>query len=141
MQRVTHARVRVDSRVVGEIGPGLCCFVGVTHTDCQDVVNKMASKLWQLRVFSDNEGRMNRSLADVSGEVLIVSQFTLYGDTRKGRRPSFRMAAPFDEASNIIDNLITELKCLGAVVAVGSFGADMKVELTNDGPVTLMLEI
>ena len=141
MQRVSQARVRVDGLVVGEIGAGLCCLVGVTHDDGRDGALKLAGKLWHLRVFSDENGHMNRSVADTGGEVLVVSQFTLYGDTRKGRRPSFVAAAAPDEASRLIDELVAELRRLGATVATGSFGADMAVELTNDGPVTLMLEV
>ena len=141
VQRVTEARVRVDGQVIGEIGPGLCCLVGVTHGDDRDAVVKLAAKLWNLRIFADEKGHMNRSVADTSGELLVVSQFTLYGDTRKGRRPSFIAAAAPDEANKLIDELVAELRRLGATVATGSFGADMAVELTNDGPVTLMLEV
>ena len=137
VQRAAEARVTVDGEVVGEIGPGLCSLVGVTHDDDRDTALKLASKLWHLRIFADENGHMNRSVADTGGEVLVVSQFTLYGDTRKGRRPSFvAAAAPGDAA-----RLIAELRRLGATVATGAFGADMAVELTNDGPVTLMLEV
>ena len=131
----------VDGDVVGEIGPGLCCLVGVTHGDDREAAVKLAAKLWHLRIFADENGHMNRSVADTSGEVLVVSQFTLYGDTRKGRRPSFIAAAPPDDAARLIDDLAAELRRLGATVATGSFGANMAVELTNDGPVTLMLEV
>ena len=141
MQRASRARVRVDGRVVGEIGPGLCCLVGVTHGDDDQAAVRLASKLWHLRIFADGNGHMNRSVADTSGELLVVSQFTLYGDTRKGRRPSFIAASPPDEANRLIDALMDELRRLGATVATGSFGANMAVELTNDGPVTLMLEV
>ena len=141
MQRVAQARVRVDGRVIGEIGPGLCCLVGVTHDDDGDTALKLGGKLWHLRIFSDENGHMNRSVADTSEEVLVVSQFTLYGDTRKGRRPSFVAAAAPDHAARLIDELVAELRRLGASVATGSFGANMAVELTNDGPVTLMLEV
>ena len=133
--------MRVDGRVIGEIGSGLCCLVGVTHGDDHDAAVKLASRLWHLRIFADGKGHMNRSVADTGGEVLVVSQFTLYGDTRKGRRPSFVAAADPDEASRLIEVLVSELRRLGATVATGSFGADMEVELTNDGPVTLMLEV
>ena len=141
VQRVARARVRVDGRVVGEIGPGLCCLVGATHGDDRDSAVKLAAKVWHLRILADENGQMNRSVAEVGGEILVVSQFTLYGDTRKGRRPSFIAAAAPDEASRLIDELVAELRRLGATVATGSFGSDMAVELTNDGPVTLMLEI
>ena len=141
MQRAAQARVSVDGEVVGEIGPGLCCLVGVTHDDDRDAALKLAAKLWNLRIFADENGHMNRSVADTSGELLVVSQFTLYGDTRKGRRPSFIAAAAPDDAAQLIDGLVAELRRLGATVATGSFGANMAVELTNDGPVTLMLEV
>ena len=141
VQRVAQARVRVDGQVVGEIGPGLCCLVGATHGDDRDSVVKLADKIWHLRILADENGHMNRSVAEVGGEILVVSQFTLYGDTRKGRRPSFVAAAAPDEASRLIDTLVAELRLLGATVATGSFGANMAVELTNDGPVTLMIEV
>ncbi|MDE0517280.1 MAG: D-aminoacyl-tRNA deacylase [Acidimicrobiaceae bacterium] len=141
VQRASEARVRVDGQVVGEIGPGLCCLVGVTHGDDHQAAVKLAAKLWHLRIFADDNGHMNRSVADTSGEMLVVSQFTLYGDTRKGRRPSFIAAAAPDEASRLIEAFVEELRRLGATVATGSFGANMAVQLTNDGPVTLMLEV
>ncbi len=141
VQRAARARVLVDGRVVGEIGSGLCCLVGVTHTDDRETALKLAAKLWHLRIFADEKGHMNRSVADAAGEILVVSQFTLYGDTRKGRRPSFIAAAAPDEAARLIDDLVTELRRLGATVSTGSFGAHMAVELTNDGPVTLIVEI
>ena len=141
VQRVTQARVRVNGQVVGEIGPGLCCLVGVTHGDDRESAVKLGAKLWHLRILVDENGHMNRSVADSGGEILVVSQFTLYGDTRKGRRPSFIEAAAPDDAARLIDELVAELRRLGATVATGSFGAHMAVELTNDGPVTLMLEV
>ena len=141
VQRAAQARVSVDGEVVGEIGPGLCCLVGVTHGDDRDSAVKLAAKLWHLRIFADENGHMNRSVADASGALLVVSQFTLYGDTRKGRRPSFIAAAPPDDAARLINDLVAQLRRLGATVATGSFGANMAVELTNDGPVTLMLEV
>ncbi len=133
--------MRVDGEVVGEIGPGLCCLVGATHDDSTELARKLASKIWNLRIFADENGQMNRSVAETGGEVLVVSQFTLYGDTRKGRRPSFVAAAAPDQATGLIDELVAELRRLGANVATGSFGAEMAVELINDGPVTLMLEV
>ena len=140
VQRVAQALVRVDDQVVGEIGPGLCCLVGATHGDDRDSAVKPAAKIWHLRILADENGHMNRSIANIGGEILVVSQFTLYGDTRKGRRPSFIAAAAPDQATSLIDELVAELRRLGASVATGSFGANMAVELTNDGPVTLMLE-
>ena len=141
MQRAAEARVSVDGEVIGEIGPGLCCLVGATYDDDVDSASKLAGKIWNLRIFADENGQMNRSVAQTSGEVLVVSQFTLYGDTRKGRRPSFVAAAAPDQAVELIEELVAELRRLGATVATGSFGAEMAVELTNDGPVTLMLEV
>ena len=141
MQRVTQARVRVDGQVVGEIGPGLCCLVGATHGDNQGSAVKLAGKIWHLRILADESGHMNRSVAEVGGEILVVSQFTLYGDTRKGRRPSFIAAADPDDAAPLLDKLVAELRRLGATVATGSFGASMAVDLTNDGPVTLMIDV
>ena len=127
--------------MIGEVGPGLCCLVGVTHDDDADTVKKMAGKLWNLRIFTDENGHMNLSVADTSGELLVVSQFTLYGDISRGRRPSFLGAAAPDQAAALIDDLVVELRNLGATVATGAFGAMMAVELINDGPVTLMVEV
>jgi D-tyrosyl-tRNA(Tyr) deacylase len=141
IQRVTEARVRIDGAVVGEIGPGLCVLVGVTHTDDEATARKLAEKLWTLRVFDDADGVMNLGLPDVGGAVLVVSQFTLYGDTRKGRRPSWTDAARPEQAEPLCDAFVAALRALGATVATGVFGADMQVELVNDGPVTLMLEL
>jgi len=141
VQRVTRASVTIDGEVVGAIGPGLCVLVGVTHTDGDDVAVRLARKLWELRIFDDHLGRMNRSVADVEGEVLVISQFTLYGDTRRGRRPSWVDAAAADRAEPLVDAVVASLRQLGARVATGSFGADMQVGLVNDGPVTLMLEL
>jgi D-aminoacyl-tRNA deacylase len=127
--------------VVGEIGPGLCTFVGVTHDDDETGATKLASKLWGLRIFDDDDGVMNRSVGDVSGEILVVSQFTLYGDTRKGRRPSWIDAARPEQAEPLVERVVAELANLGATVATGRFGAHMDVSLTNDGPVTLWIEV
>jgi D-tyrosyl-tRNA(Tyr) deacylase len=140
VQRVTEARVRVDSEVVGEIGPGLCVFVGVTHDDNEAAADRLAEKIWHLRVFDDEAGVMNRPVAEVGGEVLVVSQFTLYGDTRKGRRPSWAAAAPAATAEPLIAAFVTSLRKLGATVTTGHFLAYMQVELINDGPVTLLIE-
>jgi D-tyrosyl-tRNA(Tyr) deacylase len=141
VQRVTEARVRVDGEIVGEIGAGLCVLVGVTHEDTAASAKKLAEKVWHLRVFDDDDGVMNRSLADAGGAALVVSQFTLYGDTRKGRRPSWTEAARAEEAAPLCDEFVAELRELGAEVATGVFGAHMHVGLVNDGPVTLMLEV
>ena len=141
VQRVSRAEVRVDGEVVGSIDAGLCAFVGVTHTDDAAVAARMAEKLWHLRVFDDEQANMGRSVADGSQQVLVVSQFTLYGDTRKGRRPSWIDAARPEQAEPLVDAVVEALRALGATVATGRFRADMDVELVNDGPVTLMLEV
>jgi D-aminoacyl-tRNA deacylase len=140
---VTSASVAVDGDVVGRIGTGLCVFVGVTSTDSDQprLVDKMAGKLWNLRVFEDDGGVMNRSAADLAAEILVVSQFTLYGDTSRGRRPSWSAAAPPDVAEPIVDSLVGALRQLGGRVATGRFRAEMQVSLVNDGPVTVMLEL
>ena len=141
IQRVSEARVRVDGTVIGEIGAGLCVLVGVTHDDDGLRARRLAEKIWQLRVFADAEGVMNRSLADTTRAALVVSQFTLYGDTHRGRRPSWGAAAPPAQAEPLVMALIDALRELGATVATGRFGADMAVELVNDGPVTLLLDV
>jgi D-aminoacyl-tRNA deacylase len=140
VQRVTEARVRVDGAVVGEIGPGLCVLVGVTHEDTAADAEALATKVWHLRILDDADGVMNVAVADDSRACLVVSQFTLYADTRKGRRPSWAAAAPPDRAEPLVEALVAALRSLGAEVATGRFGADMRIELVNDGPVTLMLE-
>ena len=140
MQRVTRARVRVGDEVTGEIGAGLCVLVGVTHDDDEASARKLAEKLWHLRVMADDEGVMNRSVAETTGEVLVVSQFTLYGDTRRGRRPSWVAAAPPEQAEPLVETVAAALRALGATVATGRFRAMMHVELENDGPVTLLVE-
>jgi D-tyrosyl-tRNA(Tyr) deacylase len=141
VQRVTEARVRVGDETVGEIGPGLCVLLGVTHTDDDAVARKIADKLWNLRIFDDADGVMNHSVADVAGSLLVVSQFTLYGDARKGRRPSWTAAAPPEQAEPLVDAVIAALRDLSAHVETGRFRADMQVELVNDGPVTLLVEV
>lgn len=141
VQRVTQASVEVEDRVIGSIGPGLCVLVGVTHADTSETARRMATKLWGLRIFDDEQGRMNLSLASVGGSVLVISQFTLYGSTERGRRPSWIAAAPGAVAEPLVDQVCDELRGLGAHVETGSFGADMAVSLTNDGPVTLIVEI
>ena len=140
VQRVTRARVTVDGEVTGEIGPGLCVLVGVTHDDDEAAARKLAEKLWHLRVMADDAGAMNRSVAETGGGVLVVSQFTLYGDTRRGRRPSWVAAAPPEQAEPLVDAVVAALRDLGAAVATGRFRAMMRVELENDGPVTVLVE-
>ena len=140
VQRVASARVTVAGRVVGEIGRGLLVFVGVGQADDPSDVAYIAGKVRELRVFEDDTGKMNRSLADVGGSVLVVSQFTLYGDCRRGRRPSFDAAAAPDEARALYDDVARSLRGAGLAVQTGEFQALMQVELVNDGPVTLLLE-
>ncbi len=141
IQRVTEARVRADGAVLGEIGVGLCVLVGVTHDDDPGRARRLAEKVWQLRVFADDDGVMNRALAETTRAALVVSQFTLYGDTTRGRRPSWSAAAPPAQAEPLVTAFTDALRELGATVATGRFGADMAVELVNDGPVTLLLEV
>jgi len=141
VQRVSRAAVHVDGEVVGAVGPGLCVLVGVTHDDGEREAVRLAEKVWHLRIFEDDDGAMNRSVADTSGEVLVVSQFTLYGDTRKGRRPSWIDAARPEHAEPLVDRFADALRDLGATVATGVLGANMQVELVNDGPVTLLVEV
>lgn len=140
VQRVSHARVTVDGVEVGAIRAGLCVLVGVATGDDAHTVAWLAGKLAQLRIFADVEGRMNRSVSDIAGDLLIVSQFTLYGDARRGHRPSFVDAAPPAIAEPLYQALVEDLRARGLTVATGSFGAMMQVELVNDGPVTILLE-
>jgi D-tyrosyl-tRNA(Tyr) deacylase len=140
VQRVTGARVTVDGDLIGEIGAGLCVLVGVTHADTAEVAARLASKTANLRVFDDPDGAMNLSLLDTGGSALVVSQFTLYGDTRRGRRPGWSDAARPEQAEPLVDAYTAALAALGVPVATGRFRADMQVALVNDGPVTLLLE-
>ena len=140
LQRVTRASVTIDHHVAGEIGEGFLLLAGFTHGDSPLQVDWMAEKVAGLRLFSDADGKMNLALADVGGAVLVVSHFTLYGDAAKGRRPSFIDAAPPDIAIPLYERFLGRLRAQGLRVEAGEFGADMKVELLNDGPVTLVLE-
>lgn len=140
VQRVSSARVEVAGKPVGSIGTGLLAFVGVARDDVDDDARITASKIAGLRVFNDDDGAMNRSLLDVGGGVLAVSQFTLYGDVRKGRRPSFVDAAPGEIAQPLFDRVVELLRRDGIAVETGVFGASMQVELTNDGPVTILID-
>ena len=140
VQRVASASVTVGVEVVGEIGPGLLVLVGVTHDDGEAHAAKLASKVANLRVFDDDDGVMNRSLLETGGAALVVSQFTLYGDTVRGRRPSWVAAAKPEVAEPLVESFVKELAALGVPVATGRFRADMQVALVNDGPVTLLLE-
>jgi D-tyrosyl-tRNA(Tyr) deacylase len=141
VQRVTSASVTVDGEVLGEIGPGLCVLVGVTHDDDAATAAKLAEKVWHLRILDDDDGVMNRSAADAVAPLLVISQFTLYGDTAKGRRPSWLAAARPEHAEPLVAAVVARLETLGAVVATGRFRTDMAVALVNDGPVTLILEV
>jgi D-tyrosyl-tRNA(Tyr) deacylase len=141
VQRVARARVTVGDEEVGAIGAGLCVLVGVTHDDDAATARRLADKLWHLRVLDDDDGVMNRSSADAGAPLLVVSQFTLYGDTSKGRRPSWIQAARPEQAQPLVDAVVVALRDLGATVATGRFRADMAVELVNDGPVTVLLEV
>lgn len=140
LQRTTGARVRVAETVVGEIGPGLVVLVGVGPSDDEAVADGLARRITELRIFRDDEGRTNRSLIDVGGEALVISQFTLFADTRRGRRPGFTGAAPPEQADRLYRRVAATLQDLGIRVATGSFGAEMAVELVNDGPFTLWLD-
>jgi D-tyrosyl-tRNA(Tyr) deacylase len=141
VQRVSSASVSVAGDVVSSIGPGLCALVGVTHTDAEPHARKLAEKLWNLRVMDDENGVMNRSIADTTRTLLVVSQFTLYGDTSGGRRPSWIAAARPEHAEPLVDAVVAELRRLGGTVEIGRFRTEMAVALVNDGPVTLMLEV
>lgn len=139
---VTAAPTRHDPAVeVGRIGPGLVVLVGVTHDDDELTAHRLADKVWNLRILPDEDDAMNRSCAEQGGALLVVSQFTLYGDARKGRRPSYVAAARPEQAEPLVDALVEELRALGGVVATGRFGAMMQVGLVNDGPVTLWVEL
>ena len=140
VQRVTSASVTVDGRVAGEIGAGLLVLLGVSRTDNPESATYLAEKIANLRIFSDEAGKMNLSLVDIGGAALVVSQFTLYGDTRGGRRPSFIQAAPPEEASRLYDEFVQSMRALGVAVETGVFQAHMQVELVNDGPVTILLD-
>ncbi|MBS0159422.1 MAG: D-tyrosyl-tRNA(Tyr) deacylase [Nitrospira sp.] len=140
IQRVTRASVEVDGRIVGRIGAGLLVLLGVAKGDEERDLLYLVEKLHTLRIFADDQGKMNRSLVEVGGEVLLVSQFTLLGDTTKGRRPGFDRAAAPDEARTWYEQAVTRLRAGGVKVETGVFGAHMQVELLNDGPVTFLLD-
>jgi D-aminoacyl-tRNA deacylase len=140
LQRTTAARVLVDGEVVGDIGPGLVVLLGVGPDDTEAVAVELARKAAELRIFRDDEGRTNRSLLDVGGAALVVSQFTLFADTRRGRRPGFTGAAAPEIATELVDRFVAALRGLGIEVAQGRFGAEMAVELVNDGPFTIWLD-
>ena len=140
LQRVAHASVTVDEKVIGKIQRGFLLLVGVTHDDVIEDMEYLVRKIVQMRIFEDEEGKLNRSIQDIGGEILSVSQFTLYAETKKGNRPSFSKAAPGDVALEMFEQFNGLLRDTGIPVETGQFGADMKVELLNDGPVTILLD-
>ena len=140
LQRVAHASVTVDGEIIGKIQRGFLLLVGVTHDDAMEDMEYLVRKIVQMRIFEDEEGKLNRSIQDIGGEILSVSQFTLYADTKKGNRPSFSKAAPGDVAVEMFEQFNGLLRETGIPVETGQFGADMKVELLNDGPVTILLD-
>jgi D-tyrosyl-tRNA(Tyr) deacylase len=140
VQRVASARVVADGEVVGEIGRGLCVLLGVSRQDGEEEAERLAGKIARLRIFENDEGRFDRSLLDVGGEALVVSQFTLIADTAKGNRPSFTDAAPPEQAEPLYERFMQALATLGVAVQRGAFGARMRVALVNEGPVTIVLD-
>lgn len=141
IQRVDEAKVKVDKKIIGEINKGFLVFLGITHTDNEKIAEYLVNKLINLRVFEDEKGKMNLNIKDVNGEILVISQFTLYADTKKsGNRPSFINAAHPQYANNLYNYFINKCKEKDILTQTGKFGADMKVELINNGPVTIMLE-
>ncbi len=140
IQRITRASVTVEGRVAGEIGAGLLVLLGVGKTDNPQSASYLAEKIANLRIFSDEAGKMNMSVLDTGGSALVVSQFTLYGDTRGGRRPSYIQAAPPEEANRLYQQFVQSMRSLGVTVETGVFQAHMRVELVNDGPVTILLD-
>ena len=141
IQRVAEASVTVDGSIVGQIGPGMLALVGIEEADTREDVGVAAGKLTGLRIFGDDAGKMNLSVGDTGGSVLVVSQFTLLGDVRRGRRPSFTSAASPDHAKKMVERLVDEIRSAGIETSTGVFGEHMSVELVNDGPVTLVIEV
>ncbi len=140
LQRVARAAVLVEGATVGEIGPGLVVLLGVGPDDTEAIADGLARRAIELRIFRDDEGRTNRSLVDIGGAALVVSQFTLYADTTRGRRPGFTGAAPPEQAERLYERFAAAIRASGLTVATGSFGAEMAVELVNDGPFTIWLD-
>ena len=140
IQRVKHASVDVDDKCVGKIDKGFLVLIGVNNTDTKEIADKMVKKLINMRIFEDEDGKMNRSVLDVGGEVLMVSQFTLYGDAAKGNRPSFSLAERPERANELYEYAVKALRGYGVTVKMGVFGEDMQISQHNDGPVTILLE-
>ena len=140
VQRCTHAKVTVDGKVVGKVDKGLMLLVGFTNTDTSKEIDYMVDKVLNLRIFDDENGVMNKSLLDINGSILSISQFTLYGDASKGRRPSYIKALSGDKATVLYDEFNKKIKDSNIHIETGIFGADMQVELVNDGPITILLE-
>jgi D-aminoacyl-tRNA deacylase len=141
LQRVSQGRVGIGERTAAQIGPGLVILLGIGHGDSQKQIRPLAEKVAHLRIFEDEQGKMNRSILDCGGEAIVVSQFTLYADTRRGRRPSFTDAALPDQARPLVEQFAAALRDLGVPTQTGEFGAHMQVEIFNDGPVTVWLEM
>jgi D-tyrosyl-tRNA(Tyr) deacylase len=141
VQRVTRADVSVGGSTIAAIGPGLCVLLAVAHDDDAERARRMAEKLWHLRILADDAGVMNRSASEKGAPIMVVSQFTLYGDTARGRRPSWIAAARPEQAEPLVEAVVDELRALGASVATGRFGASMQLALVNDGPVTLIIDM
>ncbi len=140
IQRVKKAKVYVQDRVISSIGKGLLVFVGIADNDGEEDVRNFCDKVCNLRIFEDSNGKMNHSVKEMNGEILLVSQFTLYGDCRKGRRPNFMRAAPYDKAERVYDQVIESMKSYGIPVCTGQYQAEMEVCLINDGPVTILID-
>ena len=140
IQRVIESNLTIDKKIYSSIGYGMVIFIGISTNDNESFLNKIASKVSKLRIFNDEFGKMNKNINDINGEILLVSQFTLYADTKKGNRPSYIRAAPPEIAIPLYEQFITKLESTGSQVSTGIFGADMKVRLTNDGPVTIWID-
>lgn len=140
IQRVEHAQVEVEGEVIGKIGPGFMVLIGIAETDTEEIADKMIQKMLKLRIFDDENGKTNLSIDDVKGELLLISQFTLYADCKKGNRPSFFRAGNPEKASGMYDDIVEKCRSLGYKTECGKFGAEMKVSLLNDGPFTIVMD-
>lgn len=141
IQRVSESKVNVENRVIAEIGSGMVILLGIEHSDTNEDIEWLTRKIGQLRIFADEENRMNKSIVEINGDILLISQFTLYASTKKGNRPSFTKAAKPEQAIPLYSEMIRSLQeAIGREISVGEFGADMKVQLVNDGPVTILID-